>query len=137
MAAINLSIGYEHEHSMSEILNVRWMFNTIDKVCNILENVHEEDVFEYIPAKNAFQRYDIGYDYDPSFQQWTRDDERELCWGCLGSFDKDMIITLMDGEGRYCIDCYNQKFSTCLTCGTDFKDELKVHLKCEKCRGEN
>ena len=137
MAAVNLSIGYEHEHSKSEILNVSWMFNTIDKVCNILENVHEEDVFEYIPAKNSFQRYDIGYDYDPSFQEWRRNDEKELCWGCLGSFDKDMIIILMNGEGRYCIDCYNQKFSTCLTCGDDFKDELKVHLKCEKCRGEN
>ena len=43
MAAVNLSIGYEHEHSKSEILNISWMFNTIDKVCNILENVHEED----------------------------------------------------------------------------------------------
>ena len=90
MAAVNLSIGYEHEHSKSEILNVSWMFNTIYKVCNILENVHEEDVFEYIPAKNTFQRYDIGYDYDPSFQEWRRNDGKELCWGCLGMSKQDI-----------------------------------------------
>ena len=89
------------------------------------------------PQRTPFNATTLAMIMTHLFNIGGRDDERELCWGCLGSFDKDMITILPNGEGRYCPDSYNQKFSTCLTCGIDFKDEHKVHLKCEKCRGEN
>lgn len=147
VAAVNLSIGYMNEHTKTETLNINWMFDTLDKVCTILENVREEDKFEYIEAENAFRYYqgcgsgDRGYDhfddaygYNSSFYDW-KDKKGELCWGCLGNFDKEIIIKTSYGE-TYCGDCYAEKYSTCLDCGKDFKDETKTHLKCETCRGE-
>lgn len=42
VAAVNLSIGYVGEHRETEYLCVDWMYNTIDKVKNILEYVEKQ-----------------------------------------------------------------------------------------------
>ena len=137
IAAVNLSIGYENEHSKAETLNVDWMYGTIDRVCEILRNVKEEDYFEYIEMKNPYAKY-YGYDdVDPGFTygSWNPKNTGELCWGCLDRFDETLIIKPSTG-GTYCIDCYDERFNTCIDCLSDFEDRGKVHLKCEKCRGK-
>lgn len=137
IAAVNLSIGYEDEHSKGERLYVNWMFNTIDKVCTILDSVTEEDRFEYIESKDPFRGYtggydymDVAYGYNSIFSDYKR--EGELCWGCLGTFDSEIMI-YKDNQA-YCGDCYPKYFSTCIQCGKDYEDQHKVHLLCEDCR---
>ncbi len=148
LAATNLSIGYEDEHSKIETLNIDWMFNTIDKVCDILEKVRPEDKFVYIESPSAFKfgstggfyygghhDFSTAYGYD-SITQYSKREDGELCWGCLENFDENMLITTEDG-GAYCGDCYAEKYTTCLDCGKDFRDTTRTHLKCEACRGDD
>lgn len=57
VAAVNLSIGYEHEHTLGEILHVDWAEKTINRVINLFEDVLENnkgEVYEYIPRLNIF-----------------------------------------------------------------------------------
>ena len=58
IAGVNLSVGYRDEHSVSETLNVTDLFNTIDKVKEMLK-VPEEEIpfFEYIELKYAYSGY--------------------------------------------------------------------------------
>ena len=131
MAAVNLSIGYENEHSLQETLNVTWLYDTVDKVEKMLNEVTEKDKFEYVKAEtNSYSRY-MSSSFDYNTRDWKRT-ASELCWECLGNFDEDGIITIADGD--YCLDCYEKLYSSCLDCGRVFKDTTKTHLKCEACR---
>lgn len=147
MAGVNLSIGYYNEHTLAEYLDITDMFNTLDRVCEILSNVKEDDRFTYIPkpsytygagagtAGYAYLSEAYGY-YNSSSTSTTQiiKDDDEVCWGCIGTFGKDIMIQ-KDG-GVYCGDCYAKMFTTCIDCGADFEDKLKVHLKCENCRND-
>lgn len=53
IAAVNLSIGYDNEHSYGEILHVDWMYKTIGKVVALMLSDNKAPKFEYIPAKKA------------------------------------------------------------------------------------
>jgi hypothetical protein len=50
IAGVNLSVGYLNEHSASEILYVRPLFATIEKVCHLLDEVTIPR-FEYIARR--------------------------------------------------------------------------------------
>lgn len=50
VAAVNLSIGYEDEHTKLEILHTDWMWETIEKVKNILDAEKDMKMYSYIPA---------------------------------------------------------------------------------------
>lgn len=130
MAAVNLSIGYDSEHSLQETLNVDWMYKTIDRVCRLLEEVTEKDKFEYIKAEtHSYLTNSISFDYNT--REWGKS-KTELCWHCLGSFDEDGVVSIPDGD--YCLDCYEKLYSTCMSCGKLYKDETKTHLACPDCR---
>ena len=59
IAAVNLSIGYENEHSIGEILHLDWMDRTINRVENIfddvldLENPNRDICYKYIPKETT------------------------------------------------------------------------------------
>lgn len=47
-AGVNLSIGYKHQHSKNEILNIESMFNTISKVKEMLDDdINVKGAFKY------------------------------------------------------------------------------------------
>lgn len=50
LAAVNLSVGYEMEHTKCEILHTNWLDATIDKVEEILYNAGDAKHYEYVPA---------------------------------------------------------------------------------------
>lgn len=58
VAAVNLSIGYENEHSIGEILHLDWMDRTINRVENIfddildLENPNRDISYKYVPEES-------------------------------------------------------------------------------------
>lgn len=63
IAGVNLSIGYECEHSTSEHLFVHDMLATIAKVEQMLKDADNIEAFEYIP----FENYVYSYQWDPSY----------------------------------------------------------------------
>lgn len=69
-AAVNLSCGYYHAHTLSEYVVVPQMEASIEAACKILERSTEKDIYEYIECKyggyygsgyGAYESYD---DYD-------------------------------------------------------------------------
>lgn len=52
IAAVNLSIGYELEHTTSEILHTDWCEETINKVQSILKDAISAPTFKYIEKKS-------------------------------------------------------------------------------------
>lgn len=52
VAAVNLSIGYEDEHSPLEILHIDWLEETIKKVKNILNDSFSMPTFAYNSFKH-------------------------------------------------------------------------------------
>lgn len=51
---VNLSIGYQHEHSLGEVLHYDHMYETIDKVCKILDAEKIEN------HKFTWKKYNVG-----------------------------------------------------------------------------
>lgn len=54
VAAVNLSIGYEGEHTQTEILHTDWMELTIEKMRQILNASDSMSQFAYIPIVMGF-----------------------------------------------------------------------------------
>ena len=146
VAGVNLSIGYEHEHTLRETLDVAAMNDTIRKVKSILNNIDvEKDKFEYIESADSFGSYYSflkGWKKDPKTAAFGYADTsidlknpEEICYECFNSVPYDLIINV-GSHGKFCGDCYAKLFTTCAKCGFEFKDKSKTHLHCEKCRKE-
>ena len=135
VAGVNLSIGYRDEHSISEVLFVGQMFNTIEKVCRMLQ---KESIpkFEYIPMvysgmKNDWFRY--------LRRSKTEPDDATHCHNCGKEFlPEELIPVTMRNFSRknFCIDCIPGRVDWCNSCGEAY--ELDPNCKqptglCEDC----
>lgn len=57
IASVNLSIGYNREHTLAETINIKAMQKTIDKVKNILDDVViEPEYYEYMPYEYKYSK---------------------------------------------------------------------------------
>ena len=131
VAGVNLSIGYRDEHSVSEVLFVGHMLNTIDKVVSMLTTpIDTIPKFKFIPAP-----YAMGWWYRGYFNQ---NYDNCHCFLCDGEFKtEDMIpVKLRDNTIKnFCIDCIVNNVKWCHNCGeayeptTDDKTEL-----CNDCK---
>jgi len=123
IAAVNLSIGYEDEHTYSERLYYREMEKTIKKVENIL-STPSLPAFEYIPyifmPRNTFK-------FDPKTCTAIYQ-----CDGCDGWYPADSLTTVPDGDyqWRFCPTCLNHFTSTCQKCGETFIHWGDIDRKC-------
>ena len=119
VAGVNLSIGYQNEHSISETLHVGYMLNTIDKVCNMLS---EKDTpkFEYIPMHYAVShgewfRYVRGY---------GEPEDKTHCYHCKKEFLEEELIpvTMRDYTRKnFCVDCISGRVDFCNCCGEAYE----------------
>ena len=92
IAAVNLSVGYEDEHTESERLHLDWLKNTVIKTGTIIVNSNQKDVpaFKYIPsATNAFFPRGVGCHCDfcgkpigPNEPRFTTQYEDFSCTAC-------------------------------------------------------
>lgn len=118
IAGVNLSIGYEDEHSKQETLNITNMFNTIEKVSKILDEAKDgkTELYKFIPAEDAYSTIH----------------QCEHCKDYL--YDFELIPINIKGDVKwFCPDCFANIFSTCKTCGKVFvKNGGKLCLKCKK-----
>lgn len=110
VAGVNLSIGYRDEHTVSEILHVGYMLDTIKKVEKMLS---EKDIpeFEYIGAPHSYiwSHYDYASDFYPI-------DEGYTCASCgaVRTWDDVLPVKLIKGgTGYFCADCVERKADFC------------------------
>lgn len=122
LAAVNLSIGYYNEHSVSEHLKLNEMVNTIQKVCSILDDADSAEYFEHVPRKS------YGADWwKGSMETAYPGDDTELCWGCMGTFPVNEIVQSEGGE-FYCLDCYEKFIKYCDICGSEYSLQNSLYL---------
>ena len=158
IAGVNLSVGYYDEHSVSEILNVGQLYDTIKKVKTMLDKANEASFFEYIPDKRISKWVKTtapailyNWEWDPSYgipkEEWDSFMEpQSKCHEC-GNWDYDYNLFPTKGENNetlfYCIDCISKvkNLHWCVRCGEPFIDSSLPQSKedtyfCKDCRGK-
>ena len=135
MAGVNLSIGYRDEHSVSEVLFVGQMLETIKKVKNILT---EKTIpyFKYISKPYYYSNFMNDYNYNGFF-----DEEKVQCEKCGKIVNKDDTLDVYTKDHKikkFCSECLINHAFICNCCGQIYEvdpfnpqDEI-----CAKCSGE-
>lgn len=128
ICGVNLSIGYKDEHTYLETLHIAPLFDTINKVKNMLNE-------ENIPT---FKYSEL--DYGKYLSEWYKNkyDYGQHCAGCGKLFSDYDLIPVKDGENNlkyFCSDCIVDKVGWCLDCGEPFQYEDSLINKeyCRKC----
>ena len=135
VAGVNLSIGYVDEHSISETLYVGHMLNTIDKVCNMLQE-KEIPNFKYIPM--VYNNDTYWYRYIKAKGAFEEADNTH-CHCCKKEFLSEELIpvNMADFTVKYmCIDCLSKKADFCNVCGEAYEITERTKLTpglCEDC----
>ena len=140
VAGVNLSIGYESEHSTSEILKVSPMLDTIKKVKHILSQM-DWPAFEYVYSINYlkyFNNYIWDYTDDELYadRYWEQGDYHS-CSHCgipLRSYELIPARNKFGGIDYYCPDCCGDRVEWCYGCGESFeKGILNKRGLCPDC----
>lgn len=130
VAGVNLSIGYEDEHSFSEIVRTKPMLKTISKVAQMLKDANEASVYKYIPSP-----YPNGLFMNYLMDKMTG---TEQCAVCGKHFNEYELIPVEDYDDihYYCPDCCadSNKVGWCAKCGSAFKKENPQDKFCYICR---
>lgn len=143
VAGVNLSIGYESEHTTSEILRIGPMLDTIEKVKKILKE-SEWPVFKYVHKPYSYYGA-WGSMYPTEYDNWgfkeSRDDAFDSSYhtcGCCGILLHDYeTIPAIDPDGDikyFCPDCCAGNVEWCKICGSSFTiGTLPASGICEDC----
>lgn len=129
ISGVNLSVGYQDEHSYVERLSIPQLFNTISRVKKMLDAAEEAPTFEYTAAPYV----DSYYKYYP-YQL-----RQQVCDCCGNSFyEFDLIPVYMSNHRvrHYCGNCLPDDIGWCAECGEAMEGE-GVCWKCERLMSEN
>ena len=126
IAGVNLSIGYENEHSLIEILYIDYFLSTIEKVKKMLKDINNINSFEYIPALYSLSSLNPTSLYK--------------CKNCGKIFTEYELFLVKGVDGKnvyYCPDCIYGNVNWCDSCGKayeiDFREDTTIK-KCKDCR---
>lgn len=126
IAGVNLSIGYENEHSLIEILYIDYFLSTVEKVKKMLKDVNNINSFEYIPALYSLSSLNPTSLYK--------------CKNCGKIFTEYELFLVKGIDGKnvyYCLDCIYGNVNWCDSCGKayeiDFQEDTTIK-KCKDCR---
>lgn len=152
VAAVNLSVGYEDEHTCVERLHVNWLYETIDKTATILnyvkKNIETVPIYDYIPTKYAWITTANKYFFDDVYPFTTNSTINDTCVLCKTVDKKEnMIPIIFDGSVKpypICLNCLaenSHNIRWCKNCGNGyymlpFNDE-KYEINnwiCEACK---
>lgn len=134
VVGVNLSIGYENEHTKYETLHLKPWMATIEKVKRMLK---EKDIpdFEYIEYSYSYNG--TKWDYDGKYKDWYDYTPHYRCKSCGKSFCEYEVIPTRNKNKKivyYCPDCCVDNVTWCLDCGTAY--EKKKMSACPKCGSE-
>lgn len=130
ICGVNLSVGYEDEHSVSETLHIKPLFDTIAKVRHMLQE-EEIPTFEYeeLPAH--------WYNNFGKIKTYPEDDYGAHCAGCRrlkSEYEMYPVKGKNDTVKLYCPDCIVDKVKWCSTCGDAYEpDSSAFSNKCADC----
>lgn len=116
IAGVNLSIGYQNEHSKAEYLKISWMKSTINKVIKMIKDIDNAKKYEYVYS-TRFSWYDYedlmnGYGYSRSSLTFR-------CHKCKKTFDQSDVVKVKSKNGSTiysCIDCLDGGIGWCDVC---------------------
>jgi hypothetical protein len=142
MAGVNLSVGYEGEHSETEILHVGPLLATIEKVKVMLS---QQDIpeFQYIPSQYSwYSMWKKGYG-GAGIYSYPFDDEYTCC-KCKKQLTEYEVIPVVDKNGKdvyYCGDCCIENIEWCDLCkggyeATEEDKKSKRHF-CPSCKSKS
>jgi hypothetical protein len=147
VAAVNLSIGYKNEHTTSEILNVTWMYKTIERVKEML-TAQDIPAFEFKenPYTAAWlNAYYGGGSWNVSAKNGAKSLPtsglgQTVCHKCRLICDVADTYPVEIGPGEfkdYCMNCISHKdIEWCNYCGSpyiaDAGQPVKVCRACEE-----
>lgn len=136
VSAVNLSVGYVDEHFETEHLYVNSLFETINKVKSILDDIKDEEKFPYIetPSLAAYgYAWDDGYNlhYVHPMSEWKAPGEDEAaCQFCGKIHPREEMIPLTwyaastrDMEFYVCNNCFSKYLKNiewCSVCNTGY-----------------
>lgn len=105
IAAVNLSVGYEREHTYTETLNITWMNETINKVEWMLVECGEWSFYSYIP---------IVYDDNNNLFNFIADGKCTCCNEIYNAADLNWYSTTGKAVDAFpiCNKCYEEYFGS-------------------------
>lgn len=128
IAGVNLSVGYNNEHSEIETLHVSALNATIEKVKKMLSEASEAPYFKYIPNL---------YYYDWVLKRYGK--STYSCKCCQKDFP-ELSIYMAKGENNsisyYCTDCAQDHISWCRLCNEPFETTDATKTICSDCEAE-
>lgn len=133
MAGVNLSVGYEDEHSYIETLHIAPMLATIKKVTTMLQ---QETIpnFKYIPSLDSLKWY----------RTWNFTNEEDFafydsipcskCHELFSDYELFPVKTLDGSTVMYCPDCIaDENIGWCHICGEAFERYDDNKALCKDC----
>lgn len=135
VVGVNLSIGYNNEHTRYETLHLKPWMATIEKVKRMLKEQNIPD-FEYIEYSYTYNETKWGYDAS-KYKDWYDYTPHYRCKSCGKSFCEYEVIPTRNKNKKivyYCPDCCVDNVTWCLDCGTAY--EKKKMSACPKCGSE-
>ena len=139
VAAVNLSIGYENEHSYREVLHVGPLYRTIKRVIAMLKDA--DNITEpFIYIRSYISRF--GYNWEDYLTSDIALCSKEIvkCTSCGKNFHEYETIPVKTPSGGtvfYCPDCIaDNDIDWCEICGEAFevdKYTKEAHI-CRDCR---
>ena len=121
---VNLSVGYEDEHSKQEILNINPLFDTIKKVKKMLT---EQEIPDF--------KYDELVAANSAWWKKAGDWFGQHCSKCKKLHSEYELFPVLGLDGKtkfYCPDCIVGNVEWCDMCGEPF--EVKEHTGKKLCR---
>ena len=121
VCGVNLSIGYNDEHTFLETLNINDLYRTIIIVCNMLKSVNQDLNFNYEEqqcylSKNYKKNSSLYYEDDIDFLK---------CSHCGKSILDFELIPVKSKSSKkmvyYCPDCIADKVGWCERCGNPYE----------------
>ena len=128
IVGVNLSVGYEDEHSYTEILNINPLFDTIRKVKKMLS---EKNIPTFVYDETVAS----------SSMWWKRTSVfGQHCSKCKKLFSEHELFPVMGMDNKtkfYCPDCIVGNVEWCDYCGEPFEVSGTVTQKlCKDCAEE-
>ena len=130
VAGVNLSIGYQREHSISETFHITPFFETVDKVIEMLKDHENISNFKYISRP---------YVYNSSLLNHFSTDYYtcSICNQIHLEYELFPVKCLDNKIRFYCPDCMVNHVKWCNVCGEAFEPKNKNQHLCANCHGEN
>lgn len=127
IVGVNLSVGYEDEHSYTEILNIGPLFDTIRKVKQMLQEENIPDFkYDELPATNSAWWKHTNY--------FSNEQRCSKCKKPFSDYELFPVFGIDRQPKVFCCDCMVGNVEWCDSCGEAFEIDSPANPKlCKIC----